>query len=124
MPGRGPSSLLTTVSGTSIWLPSLSVSECAGTVTGTISGSKCPDSTAATARVWEMSAHSSCASLDTPQRSATFSAVMPMGMYTSYSAPGEPSTLWLNSPALPRPTRLTASTPAAMYVSPSPVLIA
>ena len=80
VPGRGPSSLVTTVSGTSISLPSLSTSLCAGTVTGTISESKCPDSTAATARVWEMSAHSSWASRLTLRSSATFSAVMPIGM--------------------------------------------
>ncbi len=80
VPGRGPSSLLTTVSGTSISLPSLSTSLCAGTVTGTISLSKCPDCTAATARVCETSAHSSCASRLTLHCSATFSAVIPIGM--------------------------------------------
>ena len=36
--------------------------------------------TAATARVWEITAHSSWASRLTLQRSATFSAVMPIGM--------------------------------------------
>ena len=35
-----------------------------------------------TARVWLITAHSSCASRLTLQRSATFSAVRPMGMYT------------------------------------------
>jgi len=43
----------------------------AGTVTGTISGSKWPLSTASTARDWEVTAHSSCASRLTLQRSAT-----------------------------------------------------
>ena len=91
VPARGPSSLLTTVSGTSISLPSRSTSLCAGTVTGTISLSKCPDSCAATARVWERSAHSSCASRLTLRSSATFSAVMPIEMYALYSEPSEPS---------------------------------
>ena len=40
VPGRGPSSLVATVSGTSISLPSLSTSLCAGTSTGTTSASK------------------------------------------------------------------------------------
>jgi hypothetical protein len=51
-----------------------------GTVTGTISGSKWPPSTAATARCCEIAAHSSCASRETLQRLATFSAVRPIGM--------------------------------------------
>jgi hypothetical protein len=49
-------------------------------VTGTISGSKWPLSTAATARCCEIAAHSSCAAREIPQRLATFSAVMPIGM--------------------------------------------
>jgi hypothetical protein len=80
VPGRGPSSCLTTVSWTSTGLPSRSVSVCAGTVTDTISASKWPESRASTARFWEMTAHSSCCSRVTPQRSATFSAVIPIGM--------------------------------------------
>ena len=114
VPARGPSSLLTTVSGTSTSLPSLSTSLCAGTVTGTISASKWPLATASTARPWEMTAHSSWDSRLTLQRSATFSAVIPIGMYTSYAAPSEPSTAWLNSNAAPGTARETASTPAAM----------
>ena len=66
VPGRGPSSCVTSV-------PS-------GVVTGTISLSKCPLSRASTARFCEMTAHSSCASRLTLQRSATFSAVRPIGM--------------------------------------------
>ena len=66
VPARGPSSRSTRV-------PS-------GSVTGTISRSKCPESRAATARCCEVAAHSSCASRDTRQRSATFSAVTPIGM--------------------------------------------
>ena len=66
VPGRGPSSLVT-------WVPSASV-------TGTISGSKWPLSTAATARCCDVAAHSSCASRETLQRFATFSAVTPIGM--------------------------------------------
>ena len=68
VPGRGPSSLDTSV-------PS-------GVVTGTISRSKWPDSWASTARLCETTAHSSCCSRVTLQRSATFSAVNPIGMYT------------------------------------------
>src|SRR5439155_3723737 len=97
VPGRGPSSLVTTASGTSTSLPSLSVSRCAGTVTGTISLSKWPSATASTARVWEISAHSSCASRLTLQRSATFSAVIPIEMYALYSDPSEPSSLGCSS---------------------------
>ena len=66
VPGRGPSSLVTSV-------PS-------GVVTGTISLSKCPDACASTARFWDTTAHSSCCSRVTLQRSATFSAVSPIGM--------------------------------------------
>ena len=66
VPGRGPSSRLTSA-------PS-------GVVTGTISRSKWPLSRAATARFCEVTAHSSCASRLTWQRSATFSAVTPIGM--------------------------------------------
>ena len=80
VPGRGPSSFLTTVSGTSISLPSLSTSLCAGTVTGTISFPKWPLATASTARFCEITAHSSWDSRLTLQRSATFSAVIPIGM--------------------------------------------
>jgi hypothetical protein len=97
---------------------------CAGTVTGTISLSKCPDSCAATARVCEISAHASCASRLTLRSAATFSAVMPMEMYASYSEPSEPSSLGCSSNGAPGAVRETASTPAAMYVSPSPDLIA
>ena len=79
-PARGPSSLVTTVSGTSISLPSLSTSLCAATGTPTISSSKWPESRASTARFWEITAHSSCCSRVTLQRSATFSAVSPIGM--------------------------------------------
>ncbi len=57
VPGRGPSSASTTVSGTSISLPSLSVSLWAGTVTGTISASKWPEARASTARFCEITAH-------------------------------------------------------------------
>ena len=46
----------------------------------TISLSKWPLSRASTARFCEMTAHSSCASRLTLQRSATFSAVRPIGM--------------------------------------------
>ena len=66
VPGRGPSSRLTSV-------PSSSV-------TGTISRSKWPLWTASTARFCEVTAHSSCCSRVTLQRSATFSAVSPIGM--------------------------------------------
>ena len=66
VPGRGPSSRVTSV-------PS-------GVVTGTISRSKWPLSRASTARFCEVAAHSSWASRLTLQRSATFSAVMPIGM--------------------------------------------
>ena len=65
VPGRGPSSRATSPS---------------GVVTGTISASKWPDSRASTARSWETTAHSSCASRLTLQRRATFSAVSPIGM--------------------------------------------
>ena len=80
VPGRGPSSLVTSVSGTSTSLPSLSTSLCAATVTPTISLSKCPLCWASTARFWDTTAHSSWASRETLQRWATFSAVRPMGM--------------------------------------------
>ncbi len=66
VPGRGPSSLVTTV-------PS-------ARVTGMISRSKNPDSWAATARVWDWRANSSCSSRLTFLYSATFSAVWPMAM--------------------------------------------
>ena len=66
VPGRGPSSRVTSV-------PS-------GVVTATISRSKWPPSRAATARFWEIAAHSSCDSRLTLQRCATFSAVCPIGM--------------------------------------------
>ena len=65
VPGRGPSSRDTSPS---------------GVLTATISGSKWPDSRAATARFCEVTAHSSCASRLTLQRLATFSAVSPIGM--------------------------------------------
>ena len=71
MPGRGPSSLLTTV-------PS-------GSVTGTISRSKMPVSWAATARSCERLAYASWSSRETPYFAATFSAVMPIAMYASGS---------------------------------------
>jgi hypothetical protein len=61
VPGRGPSSRVTSP-------------------TATISASKWPESRAATARACDTTAHSSCASRDTLQRSATFSAVNPIGM--------------------------------------------
>ena len=67
VPGRGPSSLRSSPP------PS-------GSSTGTISRSKCPDACAATARVCEISAHSSCAERVTSRCSATFSAVIPIGM--------------------------------------------
>ncbi len=66
VPGRGPSSLVTMV-------PS-------GRVTGMISRSKKPDSCAATARVWERRANSSCSWRLTFLYSATFSAVWPIAM--------------------------------------------
>ncbi len=66
VPGRGPSSLATSV-------PS-------SFLTGTISLSKWPLSCASTARFCETTAHSSCCSRVTLQRSATFSAVIPIGM--------------------------------------------
>ena len=47
---------------------------------GTISLSKWPESRASTARFCEITAHSSCCSRVTLQRSATFSAVSPIGM--------------------------------------------
>ena len=65
VPGRGPSSLVTSPS---------------GVCTATISRSKWPESRAATARCCEIAAHSSWDSRETLQRSATFSAVMPIGM--------------------------------------------
>ena len=80
VPGRGPSSLVTTVSGTSISLPSLSVVLVRRHRHGDDLRVEVPGLTAATARVWEISAHSSWASRLTLQRSATFSAVMPIGM--------------------------------------------
>jgi hypothetical protein len=80
VPGRGPSSLVIVAAGTSTSLPSLSFSLAAGVSTGTISESKWPDSCASTARFWDVTAHSSCASRLTLQRSATFSAVRPIGM--------------------------------------------
>ena len=66
VPGRGPSSCVTSV-------PSSST-------TGTISFAKWPLSRASTARFWDTTAHSSCCSRVTLQRSATFSAVTPIGM--------------------------------------------
>ena len=66
VPGRGPSSLVTTV-------PS-------GEVTGMISRSKKPFSCDATARVCERRANSSISSRLTFSNSATFSAVCPMAM--------------------------------------------
>jgi hypothetical protein len=80
VPGRGPSSLVIVPASTSTWLPSLSASVAAGVSTGTISLSKWPESRASTARFWDTTAHSSWASRETWQRSATFSAVSPMGM--------------------------------------------
>ena len=80
VPGRGPSSLVTWVSGTVICSPSSPATVCSGTVTATISLSKWPEACASTARFWEMTAHSSWASRETLQRSATFSAVRPIGM--------------------------------------------
>ena len=61
VPGRGPSSRVTSP-------------------TATISASKWPLSRAATARSCDVLAHSSCASRETWQRLATFSAVSPIGM--------------------------------------------
>ena len=66
VPGRGPSSWETIV-------PS-------SLVTSTISRSKWPLSRASTARDCDSAAHSSCASRETPYLSATFSAVIPIGM--------------------------------------------
>ena len=66
VPGRGPSSRLTTV-------PS-------GSVTGTISRSNVPSSCAATARSCERLAYASWSSRETPYFAATFSAVRPIAM--------------------------------------------
>ncbi len=49
-------------------------------VYGVISRAKCPDSCAATARSCERWAKRSISSRSTPNCSATFSAVMPIGM--------------------------------------------
>jgi hypothetical protein len=110
VPGRGPSSLVTSV-------PSASV-------TGTISRSKWLLSTAATARCCEIAAHSSWVSRVTLQRLATFSAVMPIGMQTLNGAPSEPSSRGCGSNGGCGGKRETASTPAATYWSPSPASIA
>ncbi len=83
--------------------------------TPTISRSKWPLSRAADARCCESAAHSSWDSRLTLQRSATFSAVIPIEMYTLYEAPSEPSRCGFirgNVWAAPRDTH---STPAAMY---------
>ena len=66
VPGRGPSSVLTTV-------PS-------GMVTGVISLAKWPRSIASTARLWERTPQWSWSSRVIPVVWATFSAVWPMGM--------------------------------------------
>ena len=66
VPGRGPSSLVTTSP--------------LGSVTGMISRSKKPRSWAATARCCERAANSSISSRPTFSYSATFSAVWPMAM--------------------------------------------
>jgi len=61
VPGRGPSSVLTTV-------PS-------GSVTGAISASKMRFAMAFSARFWERTPNSSCSAREIPRRVATFSAV-------------------------------------------------
>src|ERR1700689_1100167 len=93
VPPRGPSSLLTIASSKATSLPSLSVSLCAGTLTGTISSSKCPLACPSAVGFWVVSAHSSCASRLTLQLSVTFSTVIPIGIRTSYNEPYQPSSL-------------------------------
>ncbi len=63
-PGRGPSSVLTTV-------PS-------GVVMGVISRAKKPSAMAFSARFWLVTPHSSWRSREMPRRPATFSAVWPI----------------------------------------------
>ena len=66
VPGRGPSSVLTTV-------PS-------GRVTGAISAAKKPAAMASSARCCDRTPNSSCSARVMPRRVATFSAVWPMAM--------------------------------------------
>ena len=70
---RGPSSIVTTVPSSFVY--------------GVSSRSKKPDPCAATARSCERCAKRSMSSRETSQRSATFSAVSPIGMYTFVIAP-------------------------------------
>ena len=83
--------------------------------TPTISRSKWPLSRAANARCCESAAHSSWDSRLTLQRSATFSAVSPIGMYTLYGEPSEPSIRGFIKGKVIAAPRDTHSTPAATY---------
>ena len=82
--------------------------------TPTISRSKWPRSRAASARCCEIAAHSSWDSRLTLQRSATFSAVRPIGMYTLYREPLVPSMSGFVAGSVWAAPRDTHSTPAAM----------
>ena len=83
--------------------------------TPTISESKWPLSRAAQARCCDSAAHSSWDSRETLQRSATFSAVSPIGMYTLYPVPLVPSIRGFVAGRVMAAPRDTHSTPAAMY---------
>ena len=134
-PGRGPSSLLTTV-------PS-------ARVTGAISRSKKPSAMAFSARFWLVTPHSSCRSREMPRSVATFSAVCPIERYTSGTSPSDLGSVhvalslaicslralaaanlgfWASSEEPPAPAQLvyweTHSTPPEMKMSPSPALMA
>src|SRR3954451_9820176 len=133
-PGRGPSSALTTV-------PS-------GSVTRVISRSQKPSAMACSARFWLRTPNSSMSRRETSFSSARFSAVWPMAMYASGSAPSSRGSCQESAPLsaalataawaaskrgfwvsgceseLPLTNRDTISTPAEMTTSPSPALIA
>jgi hypothetical protein len=119
-----------------------------GSVTGVISRAQKPSAIAFSARFCERTPNSSWISRDTPLIWARFSAVCPMARYRSGIRPssrgscqvGAPPSARLavrarasanaglavsGSPSLrPNAYRDTHSTPAEMYASPSPALIA
>jgi len=103
VPGRGPSSWVTTFP--------------LGSVTGVISRSKNPFFWASTARSCDSLANSSIRWRDTSYLSATFSAVMPIGMYMWFTKSDRLSSTNRGfASSRPKPTpdvRLTLSTPPA-----------
>ena len=118
-----------------------------GVVTGVISLAQKPSAIAFSARFWLRTPNSSSSWRDRPRSLATFSAVWPMAMYASGTAPASRGScqstppcavswvrfsesanngLWVSGrlSEFPLANRDTVSTPAEMNTSPSPALIA